>query len=70
LQFLEGHNGDEHNTHQNITTIITNMMMIFILMIFTYSRSDNKIKFIMSENNTNNLNENLIEQDINLSFTT
>jgi hypothetical protein len=32
-------------------------MMILILMVFTYSRSDSKIKFIMSENNTNNLNK-------------
>jgi hypothetical protein len=41
------------------------MMMILILIIFTYSRSDSKIKFIMLENNTNNLNENLIKQNIN-----
>jgi hypothetical protein len=41
------------------------MMMIFILMIFTYSRSDSKIELIMSENNTNNLNGNLIKQNIN-----
>jgi hypothetical protein len=39
--------------------------MILILMIFTYSCSDNKINLIMSENNTNNLNENLIKQNIN-----
>jgi hypothetical protein len=61
LQFLEGHDGDEHNAHQNVITIITNMTMILILMIFTYSCSDNKIKLIMSKNNTNNLNENLIK---------
>jgi hypothetical protein len=35
--------------------------MILIFMIFTYSRSDNKIKLIMSENNTNNLNRKLIK---------
>jgi hypothetical protein len=35
------------------------MTMILISMIFTYSRSDSKIKLIMSENNTNNLNGNL-----------
>jgi hypothetical protein len=39
-----GHDGDEHNTHQNVITIITNMMMNLILMIFTYSRSYSKIK--------------------------
>jgi hypothetical protein len=33
-----------------------------ILIIFTYSRSDSKMRLIMSENNTNNLNENLIKQ--------
>jgi hypothetical protein len=44
LQFLGGHDGDEHNTHQNIITIITNTMMILILMIFTYSHSDSKNK--------------------------
>jgi hypothetical protein len=53
------------NTHQNVITIITNMMMILILMIFTHSRSNSKIKLIMLENNINNLNENLIEQNIN-----
>jgi uncharacterized membrane protein len=53
LQFLECHHGDEHNTHQNVITIITNTMMILILMIFMYSRSDSKIKLIMAENNTN-----------------
>jgi hypothetical protein len=31
--------------------------MIPILMVFTYSRSDSKIKLIMPENNTNNLNK-------------
>jgi hypothetical protein len=39
--------------------------MILILMVFTYSCSDHKIKLIMSKNNTNNLNENLIKQNIN-----
>jgi hypothetical protein len=42
LQSLGGHDGDEHNTHQNNITIITNAMMILILMVFTYSRSDSK----------------------------
>jgi hypothetical protein len=40
-------------------------MMILILMIFTYSRSDNEIKLIILENNINNLNGNLIGQNIN-----
>jgi hypothetical protein len=44
LQSLGGHDGDEHNTHQNNITIITKAMMIFILMVFTYSRSDSKNK--------------------------
>jgi uncharacterized membrane protein len=57
LQSLGGHDGDEHNTHQNDITIITKAMMILILMVFTYSCSDSKIKFIMSENNTNSLNK-------------
>jgi hypothetical protein len=35
--------------------------MIIILMVFTYSHSDSKIKLIMSENNINKLNENLIK---------
>jgi hypothetical protein len=61
IAILRGHDSDEHNTHQNTITIITNMMMILIIMIFTYSRSDNEIKLIMSENNTNNLNGNLIK---------
>jgi GH15 family glucan-1,4-alpha-glucosidase len=66
LQFLDGHDGDEHNAHQDVITITTNTMMILILMIFTYSRSDNKIKLIMSENNTNkNSMDNLIQQNIN-----
>jgi hypothetical protein len=59
LQFLEGHDGDEHNTHQNDITIITNAMMILILIVFTYLHSDSKIKLIMLENNTNNLNGKL-----------
>jgi hypothetical protein len=59
LQFLEGHDGDEHNTHQNDITIITNTMMILILIVFTYLHSDSKIKLIMLENNTNNLNGKL-----------
>jgi hypothetical protein len=66
LQFLEGHDGDEHNAHQNVITIITNTMMILILIIFTYLLSDSKIKLIMSKNNTNNLNENLIKKKITL----
>jgi hypothetical protein len=41
------------------------MMTIPILIIFTYSLSDSKIKLIMLENNTNNLNGNLIKQNIN-----
>jgi hypothetical protein len=39
--------------------------MILILMVFTYSHSDSKIKLIMSGNNTNNLNGNLVKQNIN-----
>jgi DNA-binding transcriptional regulator/RsmH inhibitor MraZ len=39
--------------------------MILILIIFTYSHSDSKIRLIMPENNTNNLNENLIKPNIN-----
>jgi hypothetical protein len=65
LQFLESHDGDEHNVHQNIIRIITNTMMILILMVFTYSRSDRKIKINMLENNTNNLNGNPIRPNIN-----
>jgi hypothetical protein len=41
---LRGHDGDEHNTHQNDITIITKAMMILILMVFMYSRSDSKNK--------------------------
>jgi hypothetical protein len=41
------------------------MMMIVLLIIFTYTLSDSKIKLIMLKNNTNNLNENLIKQNIN-----
>jgi hypothetical protein len=60
LQFLEGRDDDdEHNAHKNVITIITNMMMILILITFTYSCNDSKIRLIMSENNTNNLNEKL-----------
>jgi hypothetical protein len=44
LQSLGGHDSDEHNTHQNDITIITKAMMILILMVFTYSRSDSKNK--------------------------
>jgi hypothetical protein len=44
LQSLGGHDGDEHNTHQNDITIIIKTMMILILMVFTYSRSDSKNK--------------------------
>jgi hypothetical protein len=45
LQSLGGHDGDDHNTHQNDITIITKaMMMILILMVFTYSPSDSKNK--------------------------
>jgi hypothetical protein len=50
-----GHDGDEHNTHQNIITIRKNTMMILILMVSTYSRNDSKIKLIFSKNNINNL---------------
>jgi hypothetical protein len=39
--------------------------MILILMVFTYSRSDRKIKLNMLENNTNNLNGNPIRPNIN-----
>ena len=42
IAILRSHDGDEHNTHQNDITIITKMMMILILMVFTYSRSDSK----------------------------
>jgi hypothetical protein len=55
LQSLGGHDGDEHNTHQNIITIITKAMMILILMAFMYSRSDSKIKLIMSETQLNQI---------------
>jgi hypothetical protein len=65
LRFLEGRDGDEQNAHQNIITILINMMMILILMVFTYSRSDSKIKLIMSKNNSNKLNGDLIKQNIN-----
>jgi hypothetical protein len=41
------------------------MMTILSLIMFTYSLSDSKIKLIISENNTNNLNRNLIKQNIN-----
>jgi hypothetical protein len=45
IAILRGHDGDEHNTHQNDITIITKkMMMILILMVFTYSCSDSKNK--------------------------
>jgi hypothetical protein len=37
-------------------------MMILILMVSTYSRSDRKIKLIMLKNITNNLNGNLIKK--------
>jgi hypothetical protein len=49
IAILRGHDGDEHNTHQNDITIITKkMMMILILMVFTYSCSDskNKIQYV------------------------
>jgi hypothetical protein len=65
IAILGGHDGDEHNTHQNDITIITKEMMILILMVFTYSCSDNKNKLIMLENNTNNLNGNSIKLNIN-----
>jgi hypothetical protein len=65
LQFLEGHDGDEHNTHQNNITIITNMMTILILMVFTYSRSDSKIKLTMLEIIPTISMKNLIRQNIN-----
>jgi hypothetical protein len=63
LQFLEDHDGDEHNAHQNGITITTDMMLILITIIFTYTLSDSKIKLIMLENNTNNLSGNLIKQN-------
>jgi hypothetical protein len=35
IAILRGHDGDEHNTHQNDITIITKkMMMILILVVF------------------------------------
>jgi hypothetical protein len=55
LQSLGGHDGDELNTHQNDITIITKAMMILILMVFTYSRSDSKIKLIMLETQLNQI---------------
>jgi hypothetical protein len=45
----------KHNNNHN--------KMIMILTIFTHLLSDNKIKLILSENNTNNLNGNLINQN-------
>jgi hypothetical protein len=45
IAILRGHDGDEHNTHQNDITIITKKtMMILILMVFTYSCSGSKNK--------------------------
>jgi uncharacterized membrane protein len=58
IAILRGHDGNEHNTHQNDITIITKAMMILILIVFTYSCSDSKKKLIMLKNNTNNLNRN------------
>jgi hypothetical protein len=52
-----------YNNHNKKT------MMILILMVFTCSCSDSKDKLIMLENNTNNLNENSIKLNTNLSFT-
>jgi hypothetical protein len=48
IAILRGHDGDEHNTHQNDITIITNVMMILILMVFTYScrYSENKTYYV------------------------
>jgi hypothetical protein len=43
--------------------------MIFILMVFTYSHSDSKIKLIMLKNNINNHNRKLIKTKHQLSFT-
>jgi hypothetical protein len=65
LQSLGGHDGDEHNTHQNDITIITKAMMILILMVLTYSCSGSKNKLIMLENNTNDLNGSSIKLNIN-----
>jgi hypothetical protein len=31
IAILRGHDGDEHNTHQNDITIITKVMMILII---------------------------------------
>jgi hypothetical protein len=55
LQSIGVHDGDEHNTHQNDITIITKVMMILILMVFTYSRDDSKIKLIMLETQLNEI---------------
>jgi hypothetical protein len=52
LQSLEGHDGGEHNAHQNIITITIKAMTILIIPL-----SGRKIKLIMSENNANNINE-------------
>jgi hypothetical protein len=48
IAILRGHDGDEHNAHQNVIKNTTNTMMILILIIFTYSLSDSKIKLIIS----------------------
>jgi hypothetical protein len=64
ITILRGHDGDEHNTHQNDIIIITKVMMILILMVFTYSCSDSKNNLIMLKNNTNNLNGNSIKLNI------
>jgi hypothetical protein len=55
LQSLGGHDGDEYNTNQNDIAIITKAMMIFILMVFTYSSSDSKIKLIMLKTQLNQI---------------
>jgi hypothetical protein len=44
IAIFRGHDGDEHNTHQNDIASMTNVMMILILMVFTYSHSDSKNK--------------------------
>jgi hypothetical protein len=66
LQFLEAHDGDEHDANQNVITIITNMILILILMIFTYSRSDSKINTrYVRKQCQQKLNGNLIKPNIN-----
>jgi hypothetical protein len=66
IAILRGHDGDEHNTHQNDITIITKKMMMILILRYSHTHVViAKIKLIMLENNTNNLNENSIKPNIN-----